>query len=128
MVCSFNGATIWGIPVSNTTPDASLAVMEALACISYNSVSPVYFETCLQEKFARNEDTLKMLEIIRDNMFLDSENLYHSLLGDSIYAARNLISSKKSDVASYTAKNAEKIEKAIAKTIEKFSELRDQGY
>ncbi|MBQ7719891.1 MAG: hypothetical protein IJT56_04830 [Clostridia bacterium] len=128
MVCSFNGATIWGIPVSNTTPDASLAVMEALACISYNSVSPVYFETCLQEKFARNEDTLKMLEIIRDNMFLDSENLYHSLLGDSIYAARNLISSKKSDVASYTAKNAGKIEKAIAKTIEKFSELRDQGY
>ena len=125
--CSFNGATIWGIPVSNAAPAASLAVMEAMGCISYNVVSPVYFETCLQEKFARNETTLKMLEIIRDNMFLDSENLYHSLLGDSIYTARNLISSKKSDVASYNAKNASKIEKAIAKTFEKFSEIRDMG-
>ena len=127
LTCSFNGSTIWGIPISNTKPEASLAVMEAMGCISYNVVSPVYFETCLQYKFARNETTLRMLEIIRDNMFLDCENLYHSLLGDSIFTARNLISSKKSDVASYNAKNASKIEKAIEKTLEKFTEIRDQG-
>ena len=128
MVCSFNGATIWGIPISNSKPDASLAVMEAMGCLSYNTVTPVYFETCLQDKLARNEDTLKMLEIIRDNMYLDSENLYRAILGDTIFAARNMMSSKKSDVASYTAKNAPKIEQTIAETIAKFNELRERGY
>ena len=61
-------------------------------------------------------------------MYLDSENLYRAILGDTIFAARNMMSSKKSDVASYTAKNAPKIEQTIAETIAKFNELRERGY
>ena len=122
-VCAFNGATLWGIPTSNPDPDTSCAVMEALASASYNDVTPVYFETCLQDKYARNEITIRMLEIIRDGMYVDSEYLYAPLFGNTCYVVRDLISSKKSDVASWYAKNSKKVQKEIDKTMEKLAAL-----
>ncbi len=112
---AYNGASLWGIPADNPDTDTALIVMEAMAAESYNSVTPTYFSTCLQEKYARNEETLEMLEIIRDSLYLDSEYLYRSPLGDTCYMVRDMVNSKKFDVASHMAKK----EKTILKTIEK---------
>ena len=112
---AYNGASLWGIPADNPDTDTALIVMEAMAAESYNSVTPTYFATCLQEKYARNEETLEMLDIIRDSLYLDSEYLYRSPLGDTCYMVRDMVNSKKYDVASHMAKK----EKSILSTIEK---------
>ena len=39
------------------------------------NVMPAYFETCLQGKLSRNEDTVEMLEVIRKGAVADIENL-----------------------------------------------------
>ena len=112
---AYNGASLWGIPADNPDTDTALIVMEAMAAESYHSVTPTYFSTCLQEKYARNEETLEMLEIIRDSLYLDSEYLYRTPLGNTCYMARDMVKSKKFDVASHMAK----VEKSILTTIDK---------
>ena len=88
-----------------------------MAAESYNSVTPTYFSTCLQEKYARNEETLEMLNIIRNSLYLDSEYLYMGALGNTCYMPRDMVSSKKYDVASHMAKKEKNILKTIEKTI-----------
>ncbi len=114
---AYNGASLWGIPTDNPDTDTALIVMEAMAAESYNTVTPTYFATCLQEKYARNEETLEMLEIIRDSLYLDSEYLYRNSLGNTCYMARDMVNSKKFDVSSHMAKQEKKIMSTIEKTI-----------
>ena len=114
---AYNGASLWGIPADNPDTDSALIVMEAMAAESYNSVTPTYFSTCLQEKYARNEETLEMLNIIRNSLYLDSEYLYMGALGNTCYMPRDMVSSKKYDVASHMAKKEKNILKTIEKTI-----------
>jgi len=120
---AYNGANLWGIPADNPDPDSALIVMEAMAAESYNSVTPTYFETCLQDKYARNEETLEMLDIIRGSLYLDSEYLYRDSLGAVCYMVRDMVSTKKFDVASHMAKKEESIRATIANTIAAMEEL-----
>lgn len=110
-----NSAQIWGIPVSNPAPEVSAAVMEAMACESHNKVIDVFYETCMQNKYARNEDTIEMLNLIRDKIYLDAELMYSTLFDSPNYVAREQVTAKTNNVASWIAKK----EKSIAKTIDK---------
>ncbi len=118
MTASYNGAALWSIPVDNPNPAAAGAVMEALAAESYQNVTPVLFETCLQSKYARNEDTIEMLNIIRDTSYVDAELLLFNMFGQTIYVARDLIRQKNKDVSSYLAKNLKTYESSVANVIE----------
>ena len=122
-VAAYNGASLWGIPGDNNDVDTALIVMEAMAAESYHAVTPAYFSTCLQEKYARNEETLEMLEIIRDSLYLDSEYLYCGSLGNTAYMVRDMVSAKKYDVASHMAKKEKSILKTIEKTIAALEEI-----
>ena len=121
----FNSATIWGIPSDNPQPQTAAAVMEALAAESYQDITPVFFETCMQEKFARNEDTIEMLNLIRANGYIDAEYLYMSAFNYSVQILRNLVSGKKADVASYVAKQEKKYHAAVGQMIEQLGNITD---
>ena len=118
-----NGASLWGIPTSNPNPDAAAAVMEAMACQSYNTVTPAYFETCLQTKMARNEDTIQMLQIIREGCVVDAEYLFASMFGNTNNIASSILSGNMG-VASWYEANQKKIDNALEKTIEAFTGLQ----
>ncbi len=120
---SYNSSSVWSIPSDNPNPSAAAAVLEAMAAESYASVTPTYFETCMQEKYARNEDTLEMLELIRQTSYLDCEYLYATSLGETYYVARNMISEKNRNAASYLAKFTKKYEKAVSKLVEKINDM-----
>lgn len=115
----YNAAAVWGIPSDNPEPAVAAAVLEAMAAESYRIVTPTYFNTCLQEKYARNEESLEMLEIIRESGYLDAEYLYSTSFGETYYVIRDLISQKNSNAASYLAKNVKRYTKAVEKTVEK---------
>jgi len=121
---AYNGATLWCVPVDNPDVDIACAVMEALAYETFTNVTPVYFETCLQTKVARNNDTIEMLTIIRDGCCLDVEYLYNSVLGKTNQVMRDLVVTKKSNnVASWYASNEQKIQSTIETTIGTLQEI-----
>ena len=111
--------------VDNPDVDIACAVMEALAYETFTHVTPVYFETCLQTKVARNEDTIEMLGIIRDGCCLDVEYLYKSVLGYPNEVMRTLVVVNKSNnVASWYASNEKRIQDTIEKTIQTLEEMQ----
>lgn len=118
VTASYNGAALWSIPSDNPNPAVTGAVMEALAAESYQNITPVLFETCLQSKYARNEDTIEMLNIIRDTSYVDAELLLYHMFGEPIHAVSDLIKQKNKEVSSYLAKKLKTYESSVEKVIE----------
>ena len=68
---SQNSYSIFGIPVTCEKTDAVGATMEAMCAESYRTVTPAYYEIALKQKYARDEETAQMLDIIRDGIKFD---------------------------------------------------------
>ena len=59
------------VPVSVSDADRVSAVLEALAYYGWKDVVPTYYDVALSVKFARDDDSVEMLDIIRDNRSFD---------------------------------------------------------
>lgn len=69
--CVLENLTVLGIPTSVTDPTASGALIEALARIGYDSVTPVYYEKALGSKYVRDNDSAEMLDLIYNSVWFD---------------------------------------------------------
>ena len=118
----FNNLTVLSVPVTNQNTDATYATMEALSSESYFNVTPVFFNACMQNKYARSETTSRMLEIIRQSCYVDYEYIYGSLYNKPAFIFRSLIGAKSSDSASWIASNSKAIQKQIDKAVKKLNE------
>ena len=116
----------WGgllsVPCTITNPEMVGAAMELLAWESANEVIPTYYDTVLQGKLARDDDAVKMMDILFDTITYEIGGNYFGFssgFNDLFYALPRLtIEKKSSDFTSYY----EKLEKSANKTIEKFYE------
>ena len=75
--------SMFGIPVTADT-DAATAVLEALASENYRSVVPVYYESALKVKYARDDTSSQMFDIIRNGVDFDLGIVLGPLMGDGI--------------------------------------------
>ena len=86
---------------------------------STETLSPAFYDICLNGKFIRDEESSEMLDIIFNSFIIDNANFFGwGGLYDSINSA--LTSGK--PVASTIEKATEKTEKAIQKSIDKIME------
>jgi len=116
----------WGglmsVPCTITNPELVGAAMELLAWESANEVIPTYYDTVLTGKLARDEDAVKMLDIIFDTIAYEIGGNYFGFsngLSDLFYAIPRLaIQKESSDFASWY----KKCEKSAQKTLDSFYE------
>ncbi|MCL2517967.1 MAG: extracellular solute-binding protein [Oscillospiraceae bacterium] len=114
-----NGLHLMCVPKNCAKTDAVGAFMEAMASESYKSVTPVYFETAMKIKYARDEIVPKMLDIIRDGVDLNFAKIYSYSLGDVWDGPmRQVVGSKSNNYASWFETNRLKIETALDNLIE----------
>ncbi len=73
-----NPHTLYAIPLKQDNAEMSAAVMECMASESYRQVTPELFGITLQIKYAKDEVTSQMLEIIRDNVVFDLGRLFYA--------------------------------------------------
>lgn len=69
---------MFGIPSSlsgNTLTEVS-QLFEAFASESYHNVKPVYYEKALSARYAHDEDSVEMLDLIGEKVFVDPVNAY----------------------------------------------------
>ena len=121
---STTGVSIWCIPADNTDPDTACAVMEAMAYETWKNVTPAYFETCMQEKYARNEETAAMLDIVRNGVVVTREYIYSPYFGSAEKIIMNLSGNKNLQIASWYASNTKSIEGAVANTVDLLEEMQ----
>lgn len=70
-ISSNYGCTLSAIPVNTPDTDRSAIILEALNAESYRSVTPVYYESVLKGKLARDNDSENMLDMIFGNLRFD---------------------------------------------------------
>ena len=102
-------------------PERTSVIMEALAVESKNYVIPAIYEKSIKDKCLRDEESIRMLEVIQKNKIID--------LGDTVWMdpIRNLFMdcyrNKQPDFASAMEKKTRLVNKTIEKAIKAFSEL-----
>lgn len=122
--CSSLGSLVPFVCIPNTCEKTELAgaFMEAMASESYRKVTPVFFDIVLDVKSARDEETLKMLDIIRNGAYMSFETAYSSSVSNVSEMMYNIVWQQKSTYfASWYEKNEGKISESINKFIEKIN-------
>lgn len=75
--------TMFMIPRTARNPEMSGAVLEAMACESYNSVLPTYFDFALRGRYVEGSQEKRVLDKIIENIDVDSSWIYGEVLGES---------------------------------------------
>ena len=65
------GTSYSAILLTAGNPEMSAVMLEALNAESYKSVVNVYYDTALKDKYSRDEESRKMIDLINSNCFFD---------------------------------------------------------
>ena len=106
-----------------TTADLDFTgtMLEVLAAESVSTVSPAFYDVCLQGKSVRDEESAAVLDILFANKVFD-----YGLIGDVAGFKNMMVSLEKkqsTDVASAFASATKKAETTIEKITEKLADL-----
>jgi len=114
-------ASALSVPVTNKNLERTGIILEALAAESYYTVRPAYYEISINGKFLRDEESIEMLDIILETRVFDLAKAFNwSNLGMIL---EDMYRPKKRDFVSNYESKKDKIETAIAKTIESFGDI-----
>ena len=109
---------VW-IPAGNEDIDRTAAVIEAMGYYGQQYVIPAFYETTITHKALRDEDSLEMLDIIRESVIYDLGMLYgwggYSGIFDTILSKKSFTNNF---ISSYD-KISEKIQIDLDLTLEK---------
>jgi hypothetical protein len=105
------------IPVTNQDPNKTGAVLDALSYISYRDVTPVLYNVTISQKGLRNEESIEMLELIRNTQYYDAGVIYGwtSALNNALISA---LDKGNGDMVSILDKNRDKVNTKIQETLE----------
>ena len=112
------------IPVTCSKLETTATVIEALCRETHQTVIPAYYETALKVKYARDDITSQMLDIIHDNLRVAFPIAYNTALDFNLLSNTFQVplSKNSSDFASTMAKVAPKAQAELEKMIEAYYE------
>lgn len=114
------GCNLIIVPITVSDTERTSIVLEALSAEGYRSVVPAYFNVALSTKYSRDEESTKMLEIVRAGRVYDL-GYYNNNLGVMNSVGENMFVTKNRDFASFYAKNEKAAIKQLDKVIEVYS-------
>ncbi len=95
-----------------------------LNAYSYKAIDDVYYQLTLQDKLARDEDSVRMLDIITDARVVDIAVLNESAWGEVIWAFLNSFEQNGSaQLASLTEKHQKTFEKIRNDIVEAYESM-----
>jgi hypothetical protein len=115
-------APLMCLPKTLAEPERASVIIEALSYESWKKVLPAVYDIVLESKYARDEESAEMLDIILAGRVYTFGYIYDDWKGMQ-WSLQVLINSKKSDFASYYAKNEKAAQKQYDKVIKMFEEL-----
>jgi len=111
--------TLYGIPVDAKNPDRSAAVLECLGSEAYRTVSPALFETALKVKYAGDDATSEMYDIIRGGVVFDIGRIFNDSMSSLTYSLfRGALQTGNSNWTSTFERSRKSLDKQFAKVID----------
>lgn len=126
MTGAMDNYSVLGIPVTVSDAEMVSIITEALNIESYKNLFPTYFVSALQDKYARDEESIEMINILMDGCNFDFCFLFSSSLAGVPYLFRTLVSAKSNDFASRYAKIEAKAEEGLSKVLAAYEENAEQ--
>ena len=102
------------VPVTNANADDAGLILEAMAADSLNNLTPAYFDVVLTDKYARDEQSVRMLDLILDSTVMDNANVF---AWGSIENTVDEAMSKGNAIASTIERKLSKMEKEMNETV-----------
>ena len=116
------GCELCGVPLTNTDPEMTSVILEAMACESRKIVIPAYYEVALKVKFTRDEESSKMLDIAFENRVFDyGDTILCEEFRDGVM--RQAFAKDNRDIVSTLTKVQNKVEKKLGTLNDAFGTL-----
>ena len=112
------------LPKTLQQTDNAGIVMEALAYYSHELVVPAVYDIVLQNKYARDESSAHMLDLILDGRVYTFGYIYDDYKGMQ-WTIREMLQTKKEDYASYYASKLGSAEKQLQKIIDSYESMEE---
>ena len=110
------------IPVTVPDSEMSSIVLEALSCESFNQVIPAYKDVALKSKFARDEDSSDMIDLIMEHRIVDfGDSYFQGTIRDGFIAGMFINNNK--DLASAVKTRTKSLNKTLDKMIAAYAEI-----
>lgn len=110
------------LPKTLQETDKAGIVLESLAYYSHEYVVPAVYEIVLQNKYARDESSAHMLDLILDGRVYTFGYIYDDYKGMQ-WTIREMLQNKKEDYASYYATKLGSAQAQLEKIINSYEEL-----
>lgn len=111
------------LPATAADPELSAAALEAFAYESWRNVSPVYFEKALKIKYARDNETAQMFDLIKSSVTFKFGTAFTMSLGDPQNFFKGQVAAFKDNWASSYAAQEKTFQIALEETLETLREL-----
>ena len=109
------------VPVTVPDRDVTGILIEALCAQSQYTLLPAYYDISLKTKFARDDESSEMLDLIFGGRLYDIGHIYNwGNITDFFYANFH---KGANNIATFWEKNEAKAQKALEKTIDKFDQI-----
>ena len=109
------------IPVTNSAPEKAGLILEAMAYYSVDTLTHAYYETALNDRYIRDEDSGEMLDIIFASRVYDFGYIYD--VGGLGLLIQNMFSANQNNFASQFESKESKALAEIAELSSSFAEL-----
>lgn len=120
-----SGMHMYCIPTDVKSLEQNGYITEALAAESYRSLQPVYFEIVLKVKYAKEEATSKMLDIMYDTVIFDFGQIFNSEIG-VLAELKNVVNSKNNNYMSISKATSGVYAKKLATLVENIEKNADK--
>ena len=114
------GTPVLVIPNTNSNPDFTGAVLDAMAYVSARDVTPILFDVSVSQKRLRNEESIEMLQLIKNSGSFDVGSAYGWTTDFYNSIKSTLGMGKTFGAAARIEKSKDKINASIEKTMEFF--------
>lgn len=96
-------------------------MLEVMSAEGYKRITPAYYDVALKTKYARDEETVEMLDLILEGRRFDFGYIYDGWVGMA-FCLQNLLSQEKSDITSYYEKNEAVSRQYLEKVIKAYQD------
>lgn len=114
-------ATLVSVPITVQDTEFPAVILEAMAAASYKYMTPAYYDIALKGKYARDDESSAMLDLLLINRAYDLGLVYG--WGSLPAEYNSLAYNGKPGLASLIAKKEKQINSAIEKFVDAFSDL-----
>ena len=125
MTGAMDNYSVLGIPVTVSDLEMVSIITESLNIESYKTLFPTYYEAALQDKYARDAESIEMIDILMQGRNFDFCTLFASTIPGMPWLFRELVASKSTSFASKYSSNEKGALKAIEKIVKAYEENAD---